>query len=94
MSRMGAEILLDPLQGGGGGGLQEMRLELEPVIAIVQPDPGRGDPLPCRDHRRMADRGHEVPVPTRLDAQNAESVLRVVEGDPLHQSCEDLCCAI
>jgi predicted DCC family thiol-disulfide oxidoreductase YuxK len=86
----GAEVLLDPLDRGGRRGLQEARLELQPVGAVVGPFAGGGDPFAGRDHRGVADRGDQIPVAAGLDAQDAEAVLRVVEGDPLDEPGEDL----
>src|SRR5208282_1563102 len=36
----------------------------------------------------MADDGHKIAVTARLRPQNAEAVLRIVEGDPLDEASE------
>ena len=38
----------------------------------------------------MAHDRHQVPMPPRLGAKDAEAVLRVVEGDALDEASEDL----
>lgn len=47
----------------------------------------------------MADHGDEIAVAARFDAQNTESVVRIVEGDAFNQPRQDFagpgwaCCA-
>ncbi len=38
------------------------------------------------DYRSVTDDGNQFAVATRLDAENAEAVLRVVEGDPFDKA--------
>ena len=86
----GAEILLDALDRGRLGGAHEARLELLAVGAVVDPLARGGDPLPRSHHGGMADHGDQVAMPPRLRPQDAEAVLRVVEGDALDQTGQDL----
>ena len=37
----------------------------------------------------MADDGHQIAVAARFRPEHAEAVLAIVEGDPLHQACEN-----
>ena len=82
------EILLDALDRGRRRGTQKPRLELLAVGAIVDPFAGGGDPFAGGDRRGMADDGHQIAVAARLDPQNAEAVLGVVEGDAFDQAGE------
>ena len=47
----GGEVLLDALSPGGRGGLEHLGLELKPMRAVGEPDPGGGDPLARSDRR-------------------------------------------
>lgn len=67
-----------------------MRLELQPMRAVVQPNPGGRDPLARRNHRGVANRCHQIPVPPRFNAQHAKADLRIVEGYPFHQAGQNL----
>src|SRR5208337_425082 len=60
--------------------------------AIVDPFARRGDPLAGGDDGGVADHGHQIAVSARLRPQNAEAVLRVVEGDPLDEARERFLC--
>ena len=82
----GAEILLDAVDRGRGRGAQEPRLELLAMGAVVDPVARRGDPLAGGDRRGVADDRDQIAMAARLDPQNAEAVLGVVEGDPLDQA--------
>ena len=84
----GAEILLDAVDRGRRRGLQEPRLELLAMGAVVDPFARRRDPLAGGDRRRVADDGHQIAMSARLHPQNAEAVLGVVEGDPLDEAGE------
>ena len=70
----------------GRGGAQEARLELLAVGAVVDPFARRRDPLAGGDRGGVADDGDQVAMAARLDPQNAEAVLGVVEGDPLDEA--------
>ena len=45
---------------------------------------------PRGDHRGVTDNGDQVEVAARLDAENAEAVLGVVERDTLHDAGQNL----
>ena len=57
--------------------------------AVVDPFARRGDPFAGGDGGGMPHDGHQVAVAARLDAENAEAVLGVVEGDPLDEAGQD-----
>ena len=82
----GTEILLDAVDGGRRRGAHEARLELLAMGAVVDPFARRGDPLAGGDHGGVADDGDQIAVAARLDAQNAEAVLGVVERDALDKA--------
>ena len=86
----GAEVLLDALQRGRRGRLQERRPELQAVGAVVDPASGGADELAGRDQGGVADHGDEVALAAHLHPQHAEAGLGVVEGDPLDQARQDL----
>ena len=73
---VGAEVRMKP------------RLELLAMGAVVDPFARGGDPLAGGDRGGVADDGHQIAMAARLDAQNAEAVLGVVEGDPLDEAGE------
>ena len=82
----GAEVLLDALQRRRRGRLQERRLELQAVGAVVDPGAAHLHPLAGGDAGGMADDGDQVPLAARLDPQHAEPALGVVEGHALDQA--------
>ena len=86
----GAQILLDALDGRRLRGADEARPELLAVGAVVHPFAGGGDPFPGRHHGRVADHGDQVAMAPRPGPQHAEPVLRIVEGDALHRSGQNL----
>ena len=90
----GAEILLDALQRRGRAGLQEWRPELQPVLAVVGPAADGLHELAGRDQGGMANDRHEVPLAARLDPQHAETVVGIVERDPLNQAGEVFCAGL
>jgi hypothetical protein len=57
--------------------------------AVVGPFAQGRHPLAGRDHRRVAARRDRIAVATGLQPQDAEAVLRVVEGDPLDETREN-----
>ena len=65
---------------------RKRRFELLAVGAVVDPFARGGDPLAGRNGRGMADDGHDITMPARLGAQNAEAILGVVIGDALDQA--------
>src|SRR5467141_3852822 len=82
----GAEILLDPFDSGRRCGLEERGLELDAVGAVVDPGSARLNELAGRDHRRVTEDGDQVALAAGFDAQHAEAVLFVVEGDALDEA--------
>jgi len=57
---------------------------------VVDPFARRRDPFSRGDHRGVADNGDQVAVAARLDAENAEAVLGVVERDTLDDAGQNL----
>ena len=88
----GGEILLDAVGRGRGRAAQKAGLELLAMGAVVDPFARRGDPLAGGDRGGVPDGGHQVAVPARLDAQNAEAVLGIVVGDALDETRQHLLC--
>src|SRR4051812_43592498 len=60
--------------------------------AVVDPFARCGDPLAGGDRGGVPDGGHQVAVPARLDAQNAEAVLAIMVGDALDETRQHLLC--
>lgn len=56
------------------------RLELQPVLTVVDPTAGGDDELTSIDDGRVPDH-HPVTLSARFDLQHAEAVLGVVVGD-------------
>ena len=86
----GAEIFLDPLRRRRRRGLEEVRLELEPVRAVGDPDADGVDEFARRDRRGMADDGDEVALAARLHLQDGEAVVLIVKGHALDRADERL----
>ena len=76
------EITSDALLRRGRGGLEHVRIELQPVCSICQPDSDGVDVLAGGDRRGMTDERNQVPFPARLDLEDRESRVRVVERHP------------
>jgi hypothetical protein len=81
----GTEIFLDALGRRRWCRLEERSSELDAVGAVVDPDSARLDELTGRDHRSMTENGDQVALAAGFDAQDAEPVLFVVEGDALDE---------
>src|SRR5207245_559836 len=86
----GTEILLDAFGRRRRRGAHEAGLELLAVSAVVDPFARRGDPFAGGDHRGVADDGDQVAVAARLDAENAEAALGVVERDAFDKTRQNL----
>jgi hypothetical protein len=86
----GAEIFLDPLNRRWRGSLEERGLELDAVGAVVDPGSARLHELAGRDHRRMAENRDQIALSAGFDTEDAEAVLRVVEGNALDQTGQNL----
>ena len=81
----GAEILLDALQRGRRAHLEEGRLELQAVRAVVDPGAAHLHPLAGRDAGGVPDDGDQVALSACFDPQHAEAAIGVVERHPLDQ---------
>src|SRR6266567_9424609 len=84
------EVLLDALDRGGRGGLEEPGFELLAVGAVVDPAAGGCNPLAGRDRGGMADQGDQLPVATGPNPDDAKAILGVLVRDALGQSGEHL----
>ena len=82
----GCEIFFDAVGGCGRRGAQEPRLELLAVGAVVDPVARRRDPLAGGDHRGVANDRHNVPMASRLGAQDAEAIFGIVIGHALNEA--------
>jgi len=58
--------------------------------SVVDPFARRGDPFAGGDDGGVADDGHQIAMTARFRPENAETVLGIVEGDPLDQAGEHL----
>src|SRR5215813_14116319 len=58
--------------------------------AVVDPGSAHLDELASRDHSGVAKDGDQVALAAGFDTQNAEAVLRVVEGHPVDEPGQDL----
>ena len=85
----GAEVLLDTVDRGRGGRAHEARLELLAMGVIVDPVARGGDPFAGGDGGGVADDRDQIAVATRLDPENAEAVLGVVERDAFDKTRQD-----
>ena len=85
-----AKVFLDALDRSGGGGLEEARLKLLTVGAVIGPVAGSRDPLAGADHSGVANNGDEIAVPPRLDPNDAKTVVGILVGDALNQPGQHL----
>ena len=65
-------------------------LNCSPCSRSVVHMPVRADELAGVNRSRVADHGHKVALPARLDPQHAKAVLGVVVGHALHQAGQRL----
>ena len=82
----GREVLLDAVGRSRRRCAQEPRLELLAVSAVVDPFARGRDPLAGRNGCGMANHGHDVAMPARPGAQNAETILGIVVGYSLDEA--------
>ena len=80
------EVFFDALARGGRARLEEFRLELRPVVAILNPGTLGGEPFPRIDARRTADHSDQVAVSIDFYPHNAKPRFLVVKSNPLDQS--------
>ena len=90
LDHAGAEIAQDPLERGRRRRLQEGGLELQPMLAVVDPAARGLDELAGADHGGGTDHRHQVALPADLDPQHAKAGLGAVEGHPLDQAGQSL----
>ena len=86
----GAKVFLDAVDRRWLRGAHEARLELLAVGAVVDPFPRCRDPLPGRNDGGVPDDRHKIAMAPGLDAQNAESIIGVVERHPLDEASQNL----
>ena len=77
----GAEVFLDAIDRGRGGRAHEARLELLAMGVVVNPFARSSDPFAGSDRGGMADDRDQIAMAARLDPENAEATLGIVEGD-------------
>ncbi len=85
----GAKIFLDSLDRRRRHGLQKPRPKLDAVRAIVAPLATGLNELAGGDRRGMANDRDQIALAPRLDAQDAETVVVVVERHALDEPSED-----
>jgi hypothetical protein len=85
-----AEIFLDALNRCRRRSFEERGPELDAMRAVVDPSPARLNEFAGGNHRSMADNGDRVALAAGFDAEHAEAIVRVVEGDPVNESRQDL----
>ncbi len=84
------KIAFDAVEGRRRGHLEEGGAELQAVGAVVGPSPGGLDELAGRDHGRVPGDGDEVALAAGFQAQDAEAIIRVVEGHAFDEAGEVL----
>jgi hypothetical protein len=72
----------------GGRGAQEPRLELPAMGAVVDPLARGHDPFAGGNDRSMAHHRHDVRMSARPRAQDAKTILSVVVGYSLDETCQ------
>ena len=90
LDHAGAEIAQDTLERGRRGRFQEGSLELQPMLAVVDPDARGLDELAGADRGGGTDHGDQIALPADLDPQHAKAGLGAVEGHPLDQAGQSL----
>ena len=84
----GTEVFLNPLGRRRRRGLEEIRLELQPVGSVRDPDADGVDEFARRNRRGVADDRHKVALPPSLHFQNGETAVLIVERHPLDRADE------
>ena len=84
----GAEVFLDALGGRRRRRLEKVRLELQPVGPVRDPDADRVDEFARRDRRRVADDRDKIALAPRLHFEDDESAVLIVERHPLDRADE------
>jgi hypothetical protein len=78
-----AKVLLDAFDRSGGGGLEEPRLKLLAMGAVVRPFTGGRNPLAGGDHGGVANDGDEIAVASRVDPNDTKTVVGILVCDAL-----------
>ena len=86
----GTEIAFDAVECRWRSHLEEDGAELQAVGSIVVPRSGGLDELAGRNHGSMPGDRDEVALAASLQAQDAEAVIRVVEGHAFDEASEVL----
>ena len=90
LDETGTEVLLDSFQSGRRDDPQVIGTKLETVGGIVDPGAQAVDLLAGMDRRGVAHHRGQITPPARLDLQDAEAGILVVEGDSLYQAPQRL----
>src|SRR6266478_2717067 len=85
----GAQVFLDTVDRRWRRGAHESRLELLAMGIVVDPFAGCGDPLTRGNGRGMSHDRYQVAVTPRLDPENAETVVVIMEGNSLDETGEN-----
>ena len=80
-----------PSEGTGRDDPQRLRLELQAMRPIVDPDALPLNVLPRGDRRCSADDGDEIAVPTDFDPEDAEASLLTMERHTLDRTGQVFC---
>jgi len=70
----------------GDFGFEESGSQLDAMRLVVDPGSARLDKFAGCDHRRVTKDGNQFALAAGFDAQHAEAVLFVVEGDALDEA--------
>lgn len=85
-----AKIALHALQAGRRHRLEEGRLELRSMIAIIHPKAACLDGFAGTDHGAMADHRDQIALAAYLDFEHGKAVVGIVESHALDQASEML----
>ena len=85
-----AEIFLDAFGRRRWSRLEKIRLELQAMRAIGDPDADGVDEFAGRDRSRMPNDRDEITPPARLHLEDCEAILLIVKGHPLDRADERL----
>ena len=84
----GPEVAGDPGGGVRRGGAQRLGLELEAVVAVLNPGSARFDVLPGNGVGQMADHRYDPLMSAGLNAQHCEPRVEIMERDPFDDAGE------
>src|SRR5215510_7695227 len=86
-----AQILFNAFEGTRWDDAEGLRLKLQAMGPIVDPDALPLYVLARGDRRCSADDGDQIAVPTHLDPEDTEASLLAMEGHPLHGTGQLFC---